>query len=178
MLALLGGNLLPPGALPEALQVLSLGTPNGWALVGFGRLALLRDPASSVVGPFLVLCLIALGHRRAGHGAGAPDGDAVIPIVRVNLRRAIGDRRYLFVATVFPVLFILVTGLLAGSPKEPVGLVHPSARLLAARGPHRRPQGPGGARPGAAERRHPAGAGRGRPGRAAVAAGHHSASTS
>jgi ABC-2 type transport system permease protein len=60
VLALLGGNLLPPGALPEALQVLSLGTPNGWALVGFGRLALLRDPASSVVGPFLELCLIAL----------------------------------------------------------------------------------------------------------------------
>jgi ABC-2 type transport system permease protein len=54
----------------------------------------------------------------------------VIPIVRVNLRRAGGDRRYLFVATVFPVLFILITGLLAGNPKEPVGLVHPSARLL------------------------------------------------
>jgi ABC-2 type transport system permease protein len=54
----------------------------------------------------------------------------VIPIIRVNLRRAIGDRRYLFVATVFPILFILVTGLLAGSPKEPVGLVQPSARLL------------------------------------------------
>ena len=54
----------------------------------------------------------------------------MIPIVRVNLRRAVGDRRYLFVATAFPVLFILVTGLLAGSPKEPVGLVHPSARLL------------------------------------------------
>jgi len=60
VLALLGGNLLPPGALPEALQILSLGTPNGWALVGFGRLALLREPASSVLGPFLVLCLIAL----------------------------------------------------------------------------------------------------------------------
>jgi ABC-2 type transport system permease protein len=54
----------------------------------------------------------------------------VIPVVRVNLRRATGDRRYVFVATIFPVLFILVTGLLAGSPKEPVGLVHPSARLL------------------------------------------------
>ena len=60
VLALLGGNLLPPGALPEALQVLSLGTPNGWALVGFGRLALLGDPATAVVGPFLVLCLLAL----------------------------------------------------------------------------------------------------------------------
>ncbi len=60
LLALLGGNLLPPGALPEFLQVLSLGTPNGWALVGFGRLSLLHDPASSVLGPFAVLCLIAL----------------------------------------------------------------------------------------------------------------------
>ena len=60
ILALLGGNLLPPGALPEFLQVLSLGTPNGWALVGFGRLALLQDPASSVLGPFAVLCVIAL----------------------------------------------------------------------------------------------------------------------
>jgi len=60
VLALLGGNLLPPGALPEFLQVASLGTPNGWALVGFGRLALVRDPASSVLGPFAALCLIAL----------------------------------------------------------------------------------------------------------------------
>jgi ABC-2 type transport system permease protein len=60
LLALLGGNLLPPGALPEFLQVLSLGTPNGWALVGFGRLSLLGNPASSVLGPFAVLCLIAL----------------------------------------------------------------------------------------------------------------------
>jgi ABC-2 type transport system permease protein len=54
----------------------------------------------------------------------------VIAILRVNLRRAGGDRRFLFVATAFPVLFILVTGLLAGSPKEPVGLLHPSPRLV------------------------------------------------
>lgn len=60
ILALLGGNLLPPGALPEFLQVLSLGTPNGWALVGFGRLALLHESATSVLGPFAVLCVIAL----------------------------------------------------------------------------------------------------------------------
>jgi ABC-2 type transport system permease protein len=60
VLALLGGNLLPPGALPEPLQILSLGTPNGWALVGFGRLALLGDPTSAVIWPFLVLCMIAL----------------------------------------------------------------------------------------------------------------------
>jgi ABC-type multidrug transport system permease subunit len=58
-LSLLGGNLLPPGSLPEFLQILSLGTPNGWALVGFGRLSLLGESAGSVVGPFLVLCAIA-----------------------------------------------------------------------------------------------------------------------
>lgn len=54
----------------------------------------------------------------------------MIPVVRVNVRRAVGDSRLLFVATAFPVLFILVTGLLAGSPREPVGLVHPSPRLV------------------------------------------------
>lgn len=59
LLALIGGNLLPPGALPSFLQVLSLGTPNGWALVGFGRLALLGEPASAAVGPFVMLALIA-----------------------------------------------------------------------------------------------------------------------
>jgi hypothetical protein len=58
-LSLLGGNLVPPGSLPQFLQVLSLGTPNGWALVGFGRLSLLGDPARAVLGPFLVLCAIA-----------------------------------------------------------------------------------------------------------------------
>ncbi len=59
-LALLGGNLLPSGSLPDAFQVLALGTPNGWALVGFGRLDQLREPASSIIGPFVVLLVIAL----------------------------------------------------------------------------------------------------------------------
>jgi ABC-2 type transport system permease protein len=54
----------------------------------------------------------------------------VIPVVRVNVRRAVGDARLVFVATALPVLFILVIGLLAGSPREPIGLVHPSPRLL------------------------------------------------
>lgn len=54
----------------------------------------------------------------------------MIAILRINLRRAGGDRRFVFVATAFPILFILVTGLLAGSPKEPVGLLHPSPRLV------------------------------------------------
>ncbi len=59
-LALVGGNLLPSGSLPDAFQVLALGTPNGWALVGFGRLDQLGEPASSVVGPFVILLVIAL----------------------------------------------------------------------------------------------------------------------
>ena len=59
-LALVGGNLLPSGSLPDAFQVLALGTPNGWALVGFGRLDQFREPASSIIGPFVVLLVIAL----------------------------------------------------------------------------------------------------------------------
>jgi ABC-2 type transport system permease protein len=59
-LALVGGNLLPSGSLPDAFQVLALGTPNGWALVGFGRLDQLREPASSIVGPFVILLVIAV----------------------------------------------------------------------------------------------------------------------
>ena len=59
-LALVGGNLLPSGSLPDAFQVLALGTPNGWALVGFGRLDQLREPASSIIGPFVVLLVIAV----------------------------------------------------------------------------------------------------------------------
>jgi len=55
VLALLGGNLLPPGALPGFLSDLSLGTPNGWALVGFGRLALEGAGVAAVLGPLAVL---------------------------------------------------------------------------------------------------------------------------
>lgn len=58
-LSMLGGNLLPPGSLPSFFQVASLGTPNGWALVGFGRLDQLGQSAGHVVGPVLVLLLIA-----------------------------------------------------------------------------------------------------------------------
>jgi len=54
----------------------------------------------------------------------------VIPLLRVDRRRAIGDKRLVAVASIFPLLFILVTGLLSGSAKEPIGLVHPSVRLL------------------------------------------------
>ena len=59
-LALVGGNLLPSGSLPDAFQVIALGTPNGWALVGFGRLDQLGEPASSIIGPFVILLVIAV----------------------------------------------------------------------------------------------------------------------
>lgn len=59
-LALLGGNLLPPGALPGFLSDLSLGTPNGWALVGFGRLALEGAGVAAVLGPLAVLGMIGI----------------------------------------------------------------------------------------------------------------------
>ena len=54
----------------------------------------------------------------------------MIAVIRVNLRRAMGDRRLLIIGTLVPVVIILITGLLEGSPKEPIGLLHPSARLL------------------------------------------------
>jgi ABC-type multidrug transport system permease subunit len=54
----------------------------------------------------------------------------VIAVIWVNLRRAMGDRRLLIIGTLVPVVIILITGLLEGSPKEPIGLYHPSARLL------------------------------------------------
>ncbi|HTU37163.1 MAG TPA: ABC transporter permease [Acidimicrobiales bacterium] len=54
----------------------------------------------------------------------------MIAVIRVNLRRAVGDRRLLIIGTLVPVVIILITGLLEGSPREPIGLLHPSARLL------------------------------------------------
>jgi ABC-2 type transport system permease protein len=60
LLGILGGNFFPPGSLPGVLQVISLATPNGWALVGFGRLALVHAGVSGIVGPLLVLAGISL----------------------------------------------------------------------------------------------------------------------
>jgi ABC-2 type transport system permease protein len=54
----------------------------------------------------------------------------VTAVIWVNLKRAMGDRRLLIIGTLVPVVIILITGLLEGSPREPIGLLHPSARLL------------------------------------------------
>ena len=60
VLGILGGNFFPPGSLPGVLQVISLATPNGWALVGFGRLALVNASISGLVGPLVVLGVISI----------------------------------------------------------------------------------------------------------------------
>lgn len=58
VLALLGGNFFPTGSLPPVMQKLSLATPNGWALQGFGNLALDRSGFAGVEVPLIVLLTI------------------------------------------------------------------------------------------------------------------------
>ncbi|HZT65728.1 MAG TPA: ABC transporter permease [Acidimicrobiales bacterium] len=60
VLALFGGNFFPPGSLPPLLAKLSLATPNGWALQGFGDLALDGAGARAIVGPVIALTGFAL----------------------------------------------------------------------------------------------------------------------
>ncbi len=60
VLALLGGNFFPPGSLPPFMQTLSLATPNGWALVGFGRLSQEGVNLAGAIGPITILLVIAL----------------------------------------------------------------------------------------------------------------------
>lgn len=57
-LALLGGNFFPPGSLPPLFERLALLTPNGWALDGFGQLALDGRGFGDVVRPIVVLVAI------------------------------------------------------------------------------------------------------------------------
>ena len=59
VLALLGGNFFPPGSLPTFFAYLSLATPNGWALQGFGSLALDGGGWGAVVGPTIALSIIS-----------------------------------------------------------------------------------------------------------------------
>jgi ABC-2 type transport system permease protein len=59
VLALLGGNFFPPGSLPPFMQTLSLATPNGWALVGFGRLSQEGVSLTGALTPIVVLLVIA-----------------------------------------------------------------------------------------------------------------------
>jgi ABC-2 type transport system permease protein len=60
VLALLGGNFFPTGSLPPVMQKLSLATPNGWALQGFGNLSLDRAGYAGIQVPLVVLLTIAV----------------------------------------------------------------------------------------------------------------------
>jgi ABC-2 type transport system permease protein len=60
VLALLGGNFFPPGSLPPVMERLSLLTPNGWALQGYGNLALDRAGWAGIQLPLVVLLVIAV----------------------------------------------------------------------------------------------------------------------
>ena len=59
VLALLGGNFFPPGSLPTFFAYLSLATPNGWALQGFGSLSLDGGGWGAVVGPTIALTVMS-----------------------------------------------------------------------------------------------------------------------
>ena len=58
--ALVGGAFIPPGALPDALQRLTVLTPTGVALRGFAELSAGGGDAASVAPPVLVLLAWAL----------------------------------------------------------------------------------------------------------------------
>jgi ABC-2 type transport system permease protein len=57
-LALLGGNFFPPGSLPSFMERLSLLTPNGWGLQGYGALAIDGKGLDAVWTPVLALLAI------------------------------------------------------------------------------------------------------------------------
>jgi ABC-2 type transport system permease protein len=57
-LALLGGNFFPPGSLPSFMERLSLLTPNGWGLQGYGALAIDGKGLDAIWTPVLALLAI------------------------------------------------------------------------------------------------------------------------
>ncbi|HEY8527895.1 MAG TPA: ABC transporter permease [Acidimicrobiales bacterium] len=60
LFALVGGNFIPPGVLPETLRRLSLLSPNGWALHGFAELSAADGTAVDVLPHAAVLLAWAL----------------------------------------------------------------------------------------------------------------------
>ena len=59
-LAILGGNFVSPGDIPDALRRLSLLTPNGWALRSFTDLSTGAADLGTIVPTLAVLGLIGL----------------------------------------------------------------------------------------------------------------------
>jgi ABC-2 type transport system permease protein len=64
-LALFGGNFFPPGTLPPLFEKLTLLTPNGWALQGFGSLALDRAGFGTIVPVLVILAVIGAAFGAA-----------------------------------------------------------------------------------------------------------------
>lgn len=67
-LALLGGNFVQPGALPDLLRNLSLLTPNGWALRAFTDLSADQAGLTEIWPALLVLVAIGLVSLALGLG--------------------------------------------------------------------------------------------------------------
>ncbi len=65
-LALLGGNLVSPGAMPDRLRQLRRLTPNGWALDGFVQLSTDSASVGSIAVVAAVLLVFAVGFGAAG----------------------------------------------------------------------------------------------------------------
>jgi ABC-2 type transport system permease protein len=64
LFALLGGNFVNSGNLPDALERLSLLTPNGWALRGFTELSLDRSGLADI--SLAIVVLVAIGIAAGG----------------------------------------------------------------------------------------------------------------
>jgi ABC-2 type transport system permease protein len=65
-LALLGGNFFPPGSLPPLFEKLSLLTPNGWGLQGYGALAIDGKGLEAIWTPLLALLAITAAFGVTG----------------------------------------------------------------------------------------------------------------
>ncbi|HEX6470700.1 MAG TPA: ABC transporter permease [Streptosporangiaceae bacterium] len=58
LLVLLGGNFVPPAAMPPAMRDISLFTPNGWELRGFVDLATTNGGVGLILTPLVVLLAV------------------------------------------------------------------------------------------------------------------------
>ena len=129
-LALIGGNFLGPGQLPEVLSRLALLTPNGWALTGLHRLGRRRrlDGCPGVEHHRAPRVRGRLRDDRADSRAPA-DGPVswlriIGAFVSVLVHSLTRDRTALFFMIALPVIVIVVVGAaFGGSTRVELGVV-------------------------------------------------------